>query len=326
MDESDSLGWNNLRCGLSNHLVRLFGSLLALALVCVVPWAPARATSCAVQGLEFSPDSGVGTGDPLVRVAPNPTLFAFWSPGREPVFKVFCQADGEALSYVLEELPSSSDRTVAQIQVDTAACSRFVVGVLIGEYIARRAMYEVDAKFEQPADRPRPGVMSARRENRMLGHGPSGHLKFETNVRPAALRVEVTPGAHRIVVPLWSQYSSPDPLNPGRFWLGETTCRGSNFPKSKLDQPMSVRVSALNTDGSTDVGSWQEIRPQPGTRPGQHGVAYTVQDPPPPLNQAAFEDAALPGNGWRSWLWFLLVIPGALAVAGAARWVASRRG
>lgn len=288
-----------------------------------------------VQGVSISPSPGwVSTGGPAIRVAPNPTVFAFWRPDLQPAFEVVCQADGEALTYALDELPSSSDATVAQIQVDTAACSRFVVRAVQNEHAygrSEKTVYEVDSELEPRADRPQPFVMSAQREHKSFGCGPSSHLKFETNVRPAALRVEVEPGAHSIVVPqrLYDSDAAPGAL--GGFWLGHTMCRGPNLPETNLEHPMSVRISALYADGSTDVGSWQEVSPPPGYRSGQDEVAYAVEEPPPPLPSAAVEGATAtasapqPGTDWRALLWFLLAIPGAVALAGSARWAASRR-
>lgn len=320
--------WNNLRCALSNPLMRWFGSLLVLGVLSVVPWAEARA-DCMVQGVETSPSPGwTRTDAPAIRVGPNPTVFAFWRPDLEPRFEVVCEADGEALSYVLEEQASASDTTVASIQVDTADCSRFVVRAVGGGHAygpKRETVYEVHTGVQQRVGRPRPAVLSAQRENKRYGCGPSSHLAFETNVRPAALRVEVEPGARTIVVPLREYDAGAKLGDRAEFWLGRTMCRGPNLPDSTLDQPMSVRISALYTDGSTDVGPWQEISPPPGYAPGQDEVAYAVEAPPPPLPSAAVEDTGPSGSEWRSWLWLLLAIPGALAVAGSARWAASRR-
>jgi len=312
--------------------MRWFGSLLVLGVLSVVPWSQARA-DCGVQGVDVSPSPGWARADtPATRVGPNPTVFAFWRPDLEPAFEVVCEADGKALTYTLEELPNSSDTTAARIQVESATCTGFVVRARRDKDAVRpreETHYEVDSELEQPADRPRPVVMSAQRENKSFGCGPSSHLQFETNVRPAALRVEVEPGAHSIVVPARLYDDDTRPGDRGGFWLGRTMCRGPNLPETNLDQPMSVRVTALHADGSTDVGTWQEIGPPPGYRPGQDEVAYTVEEPPEPAPSAALEGGAAagtqPGTGSLSWLWFLLAIPGALAVAGSARWAASRR-
>lgn len=282
-----------------------------------------------VQGVQTSPSPGWRRTDaPAVRVGPNPTVYAFWRPDLQPAFEVACEADGEALSYALKELPSASDTAVASLEVNTGACSRFVVRAVRDEHAygpTEETVYEVHSGLEQRADRPRPFIGSAQRENKMFGCGPSSHLQFETNVRPAALRVEVEPGARTIVVPLRHYDADAKAGDRGEFWLGRTMCRGPNLPEANLDQPMSVRVSALYTDGSTDVGSWQEVSPPPGYRPGQDEVAYVVEEPPPSPPSAAVEVAAPPHREWRSWLWLLLAIPGALAIAGSARWAASRR-
>lgn len=312
--------------------MRCIGSLLALGLLAVVPWNEARA-DCGVQGVDVSPSPGWARDEtPTIRVGRNPTVFAFWRPDLEPAFEVVCEADGEALSYVLEELPSSSDTRAARIQVDSAACSGFVVrGARDKQSVRPReeTHYEVDSELEPAPDRPRPVIVSAQRENKSFGCGPSSHLAFETNVRPAALRVEVEPGAHTIVVPLRLYDDHASPGDRGEFWLGRTMCRGPNLPETNLDAPMSVRVTALHADGSTDVGGWQKIRPPAGYRPGQDEVAYAVHQPPPPAPSAALEGATAPatepGTDWRAWLWLLLAIPGALAAAWAAPWASSRR-
>lgn len=313
--------------------MRWLGSLLVAGLVCAAPWSQARA-DCGVQGVDTSPSAGwVGAGSPAIRVGPNPTLFSFWRPDLQPDFEARCEGSAEALVVTTEALPSSTDATVARIEVQTAGCSRFVLRTIRegNAYGSREeTVYEVDSAWEPRLDRPRPVVLSATRENKMFGCGPSNHLQFETNVRPAALRVEVEPGAHSLVVPLRLYDDAAAPEERGGFWLGRTMCRGPNLPQRELDEPMSVRISALYSDGSTDVGGWQAVRPPPGARSGQDEAAYVVEEPPPPLPSAAVRGATATAEqrstGWRAWLWFFLAIPGALAVAGSARWVASRRG
>lgn len=303
--------------------MRWFASLLVVGICWVAPSADARA-SCAADQVEFSPSWGHRhTGDPAVRVPPNPTMFAFWRPNLEPTFKVVCEADGAAVPSTFEELASESDATVTAIQVDTAACSRFVVRVLRGKHVygpKEEAVYEVDSELEHHNESPEPGVMSAHRENRRLGCGASDHLSFETNVRPAALRVEVMPGEHETVVPLRLYDAKAVPTEPGEFWLGRTMCGGATVRKVNLDQPMSLRLTALYTDGSTRTGPWQEVGPPQGYRPGDHDVEYRVEEPPASLRAAEPKPAA------RAWLWwFLLFLPGALAAAWIARWAALRR-
>lgn len=280
------------------------------------------------QGVEFSPSSGWGARPgPAVQVGPNPTVFAFWRSDLSPRFEAQCEADARPLDTRIERLTSAERTSVARVQVDSGTCARFVVrAVREGSYATEEAHYVVNAALSTSGERPQPFLTSAVRENKQFGCGPSDNIGFETNVRPAALRVEVEPGAHTVVVParLGDEKARAD--QRGAFWLGRTMCRGPNYPLLTLDRPMTVRVTGLYADGSVDVGPWQSVAAPSDDARGQDETAYVVESPPSPPPPVAVQGASAradaPESDRRVWLWVLLATPGLLALLG---WVLARR-
>ncbi len=309
--------------------MRRLGSVLVLgAVLSAVPWTQARA-SCAMQTVDLSPSPGWSGDDPrVIDVEPDPTVFAFWRRGLDTTFEVVCEDHDGPLPFTFEELPSLSNTKVGRLAVRTGACTAFVVRPTATQdtYGRTETHYAVSTRAAD-RDRPQPVVVSAQRENKQFGCGPSSHLSFETNVRPAALRVEVQEGEHEVVVATRLYDAGAEPGEGGRFWLGRTMCRGPNLPEAALGRAMTVRVSALYTDGSTDVGPWQRVEPPEGADPAQDELAWIVEPPPPeppsppPCGLAATaQPDADPEPSCMGWLWLFLAIPGALAAVGYGRW------
>lgn len=306
--------------------MRRFGWVVSAALLASLPLAEAHA-DCFPHGVDFSPSAGHGANaDRPIRVSPDPVVFAFWRSDLQPTFEARCDVDERLLQARVEHLPSSDDATVASIEVETGECSTFTLAARRSQssrFFAEEVHYQVDASWAAPK-RQAPFLVSAERENKRFGCGPSDNISFETNVRPAALRVEVEPDARTIVLPLRQWESEPvEDERRGAFWLGRTMCRGPNLGLDRLDDAMSIRLTALYTDGTTDVGSWQRVDPPAGTERGRDGAAYSVESPPPPPPTARVEgDSTLamnPQDDPRGWLWLLLSIPGLLALGWTIR-------
>lgn len=305
--------------------MRWFAWVASVVALAAFPLADARA-DCGPHGVELSPSPGHGaSSSTVIRVGPDPVVFAFWRPDLEPTFEAVCEADERTLETRVEPLPSSDDEAVARVVVRTGDCAQFVLAArrsASARFADRRARYRVDPTTPSRA-RPAPFVTEAVRQNKRYGCGPSDHLGLQTNVRPAALRVEVEPLEHTIVVPLrtWDDDSAPE--QTGEFWLGRTMCRGPNLPLADLDDPMSIRLTALYTDGTIDVGTWQRVEPQTEADRGRDEAVFAVQEPhpPPPSANIHGQQAAglTPPHDARRWLWLLLSIPGALALGRALR-------
>jgi hypothetical protein len=278
-----------------------------------------------LQGVAFSPSSGWGhrRGDPTV-VEPDPVVFGFARAGLGPSYTARCASDGRVLTTRVEALPSSPDTDVARIEVETGSCTAFVVEAKherSSAYRSEAASYVVQPR-EHLGQRPQPFVTSAVRENKQYGCGPSNNLTFEANVRPAALRVELEPTGSVVVVPTrqWEDDASAE--SSAMFWLGRTMCRGPNLSLDALDQPMSVRLTAMYTDGSVDEGSWQRVDPPADGEPGRDEAAYVVERParPSPLP----DEPEQPGRTanqrpYYGWLWLLLSLPGLAALVAWRR-------
>ena len=300
------------------------GSKWVVSAVLLASWPLAEAhADCMPHGVDFSPSPRHWAGsDARIRVSPDPVVFAFWRPDLQPTFEARCESDERVLETRALTLPSADDAVVSRIEVETGDCTQFVVAARrpgSPRFRAEEVHYQVDAKSEVP-DRRSPFVVSAVRENKQFGCGPSNHVFVETNVRPAALRVEVEPDARTIVVPLRQWESEPTGGERlGAFWLGRTMCRGPNFDLDRLDDPMSIRLTALYADGTIDVGSWQRVDPPPDR--GRDGTAYAVEEPPLPPPSASVDGASTPAvePDRRGWLWLLLSIPGVLAIGRRLR-------
>ena len=273
------------------------------------------------QGVAFSPSSGWGhrMGEPTV-VGPDPVVFGFARAGLGPSYIARCESDGRVLMTRVQALPSSSDTDVARIEVETGSCTAFVVEAKHERSSAYRtevAPYVVQPR-ERSGQRPQPFVTSAVRENKQYGCGPSNNLTFEANVRPAALRVELEPAGSVVVVPTRQWEGDASAETAAMFWLGRTMCRGPNVSQDALDQPMSVRLTAMYTDGSVDVGSWQRVEPPADGEPGRDEAAYVVERPPTPPprpEQSEQPDHAPNQPPDHRWLWLLLSLPGLAALA-----------
>ncbi len=317
---------NSEAVGASSTLMRRFGWVVSVAVLASLPLAKAQA-DCAPHGVDFSPSPGRWANEDVrIRVSADPVVFASWRSDLQPTFEARCDSDQRVLRARVEPLPSSGHASVASIEVETGECLRFTLAAHHDEssrFRAEEVHYRVDANWAAP-QRQAPLLVSAARENKWFGCGPSNNISFETNVRPAALRVEVEPDARTIVVPMreWE----PEPVEDerrGAFWLGRTMCRGPNLDLDRLDDSMSIRLTALYSDGTIDVGSWQRVDPPTGAERGRDEAAYRVEPPPPPPPSARVEGdstlAATPQDDPRAWLWVLLSIPGVLAIAWTIR-------
>lgn len=311
---------------------RCVGGFVLGALL-MTPWSAARA-DCGPQGVDIHGGPGVAQGDAVAVVPPDPTLYAFWRRSLAPAFDVVCERDGEALAFVLHELPTATGSRAGQLSVTTGDCTAFVVR---NADPSARWSYRPDggaAHFTvrdapAPSERPAPMVASARRVNQEFGCGPSSHLALTAYAQPAAMRIEVQPGEHAVVVPTYPGRAEQGGHPLSEFWVGRTMCMGPNLPEAALGGAMQVRLTALYADGSEEVGAWQTVAPPPGIEATRHGVAWDVGDRPlPPLRDSALSSEAAVqaadaapcrGAPGLAWLWLLLAVPGAFATARALR-------
>jgi hypothetical protein len=129
------------------------------------------------------------------------------------------------------------------------------------------------------------------------------------------LRTDDPGESARFVVPA---YAGEDGT---RFRFGRTMCQRTNIPLGSLDRPMQVRISALQTDGTSRRGQWQRIEPPAGyDGPRSEVIAFVVEAPTPPELDPS-ESTVAPASPEKPsalpWSWIILGLVGGLAGLGA---------